>query len=109
MNYIIFQLHMPGNNAWNGRWSGEGKLYAIVKKFPNTLKGAAKVSALNGQSFGHNFGDGWFASVACRIPTDAKELRDVRKRSQGFCGYDWMVENILSHGSASDKKEPVEA
>ena len=100
---------MPGNNAWNGRWSGGGSLYAIVKKSRVLSMASTKVAELNGKSFGHNFGDGWRAGVSCRVPKDAKELRSIRKKSRRFCGYDWMVSNILSHGSASDKKELMEA
>ncbi len=29
---------------------------------------------------------------------DGKEARRVRKESKGFCGYDWMVDEIRQHG-----------
>ena len=29
---VLFTLSMPGRNSWNGRWSGEGKKYNIVRK-----------------------------------------------------------------------------
>jgi hypothetical protein len=25
---------------------------------------------------------------------DAKEARQIRKKSEGFCGYDWMIDSI---------------
>lgn len=101
---------MPGTNSWNGRWSGEETLYAIIKKFPNTLKAQARADEILKQGYySHNFGDGWRAGISVRRPKDAKDLNNVRKKTRGFCGYDWMVENILSHGSASDKKEDVPA
>ena len=90
---------MPGNNAWNGRWSGEGRFYAVVRSVT-----AAKAQEIDGKSFGHNFGDGWYASVRVKKSSGSAETRSVRKKSLGFCGYDWMVNNILSHGSASDKQ-----
>ena len=30
---ISFDLSMPSNNSWNGKWSGEGRLYAKVMSF----------------------------------------------------------------------------
>ena len=29
---VVFELTMPGVGSWNGRWSGEGRYYAILKK-----------------------------------------------------------------------------
>nr|WP_279221862.1 hypothetical protein [Clostridium sp. OF09-10] len=29
---------------------------------------------------------------------DAKEARKLRKLNAGFCGYDWMVQDILAFG-----------
>ncbi len=88
---ISFELSMPGNNAWNGRWSGEGTCYAIVKSFrkmPATFKLG---------SYGYSFGDGWCANVTVREIT--KPAADkLRKQSKGFNGYDWMVDEITTLG-----------
>lgn len=43
------------------------------------------------------------------IVDDPAKIRKIKKASRGFLSYDWMVANILSHGSASDKKEEVPA
>lgn len=50
-----------------------------------------------GSPYFYSFGDGWAASVSARI-VDATEARGLRKQSAGFCGYDWMIEEIRSHG-----------
>lgn len=99
---------MPGRNSWNGRWSGEETLYAIVRPIRNTQKHREACQKIaDGISYSHNFGDGWRASVSVQIVNDPAKIRKIKKASRGFCGYDWMVENIISHGSASDKKEEV--
>lgn len=110
MSALVFTLSMPGRSSWNGRWSGEETIYAIVKPIRKTQKhqAACEAIALKG-SYSHSFGDGWRASVSAEIVDDPAKIRKIKKASRGFCGYDWMVKNILSHGSASDKKEEVAA
>lgn len=90
---VIFDLSMPNNNSWNGKWSGESNRHCITKRLPDK-----KAEELDGESFYYNFGDGWGASVSCKISSDAAETRKAKKESNGFCGYDWMVSEILSHG-----------
>ena len=54
---VEFRLSMPSANSWNGRWSGEGRNYAIVK----TLTDKAAASLLKGepsQSWFHRWDDG---------------------------------------------------
>ena len=52
----------------------------------------------------YDFGDGWSAKVSVRA-VDAAEARKVRKVSQGFCGYDWMVQSLSLWGDIKTKKE----
>ena len=95
---VAFILSMPGNNSWDGKWSGDGKCYCIMKSFTSQRYITAKIlPLLEAGSFGYNFGDGWYAHVDVRA-VDAAESRKLRKASKGFCGYDWMVESILDHG-----------
>lgn len=105
---IIFTLSMPGNNSWNGRWSGQGNLYAVVHKFGTSKKTRFKLETLlDVRNFGHNFGDGWRASVEMREASPG-EAKRVRKSTKGFCGYEWMISNILDHGTTYDKKTELE-
>ncbi len=102
MSTLIFTLTMPGRSSWNGRWSGEDNLYAIVKTFGKSKAAQAKVdSILKQRHFSHSWSDSWRASIEVTF-ADAKEARHARKKSKGFCGYDWMVANILDHGSTYD-------
>lgn len=108
MSALVFTLSMQGRSSWNGRWSGEETLYAIVKPIRNTQKHRAACEEIaRPGSYSHNFGDGWRASISVDIIDDPAKVRRIKKQSRGFCGYDWMVKNILSHGSASNKKEEV--
>ena len=100
---LAFLLSMPGNNAWNGKWSGEGRCYAVVKSF--TGKRAQRLEAIAGQSFGYNFGDGWFARIEVKA-VDATEARKLRKASQGFCGYEWMIDSIIADGAIYGPTQP---
>lgn len=94
---LCFTLRMPGNNAWDGKWSGADKLYAIIKSFRG-VKGLAQANTiLDGSSYSYNFGDGWRASVEVK-EVNASAARKIRAKSQGFCGYDWMVRSILDCG-----------
>ena len=94
---LAFTLSMPGNNSWNGRWSGEGNLYVKVIDVGASKKAAEKYTPMLGQSFGYSFGDGWYASVAVR-QVDSGEARKLKKASRGFCGYDWMIDEIRYEG-----------
>lgn len=95
---LAFELSMPNNNAWNGKWSGAGKLYVVVRSV------ARPSPEIVGRDFYYAFGDGWAASVSVRevVPGEAKYLR---AHSAGFCGYDWMIADILAHGRIRTAEE----
>jgi len=98
---IVFQLSMPSNNAWDGRWSGAERFYVIVRPVP-----ASRIESLSPpRSFGYDFGDGWRASVAVREAGSRNETRKLRKASDGFCGYDWMIDQIIEHGRILPREE----
>lgn len=89
---ILFTLSMPSISSWNGQWSGSGQKYQRVRRLPKEQE-----LALDGGRFTYAFGDGW---VACVTTTqiDAKAAAKVRRQTDGFCGYDWMVNSIVKHG-----------
>jgi hypothetical protein len=80
---VIFELSMPRNNSWNGKWSGEESIYTVAKTLPET-----KFQGLK-RRYTYNFGDGWMAAVSVREA-------DPREKASGkFCGYEWMIDSIL--------------
>jgi hypothetical protein len=95
---LAFKLSMPSNNSWNGKWSGDGQVYAqtrTVRKVPLPL-----ASALAGREearFSYAFGDGWVAAVAV-TKVSGREATKLRRETRGFCGYDWMIDSIIAHG-----------
>lgn len=91
---VAFELSMPSVASWNGRWRGEGNLYAIVRSVP-AMKGAEIVQQ---RRYTYAFGDGWVAAVTAREVTRS-EAAKLRRNTRGFCGYDWMVESILRRGA----------
>ena len=89
---IAFILTMPNRGSWNGKWSGERDLHAIVKSersVPN--------KDIIGKSFLYRWDDGWTACVYVE-KVDCKEGNKMRKKSKGFCGYGWMVDSIIKKG-----------
>ena len=91
---IQFTLTMPSNNSWNGKWSGEESLYALVRSYRDKAV-AQKILDAGYQSY--SFGDGWRAAIESK-EIGASTAEKVRKKSNGFCGYDWMVDSIERHG-----------
>lgn len=92
---------MPNVGSWNGRWSGASNLYARAVNLTDKL--ADKI--LEGSSYSYNFGDGWRASVSVKMVTSA-EARKVRRETKGFCGYDWMIDSIISDGAIYGPTQP---
>lgn len=95
MKIISFELTMPSNNSWNGKWTGAEKKYYIIKRLSER---STENLLANGDYYTHNFGDGWMAAVRVEI-IDSKESAKRKKLSSGFCGYDWMVNSLIYSGS----------
>lgn len=86
MPRVIFELSMPSNNSWNGKWSGAENQYTVARTIPQK-----KFKELD-DYYTYNFGDGWCAGVSIRI---AKPREQATNK---FCGYDWMIRSILTKG-----------
>lgn len=107
---LIFKLSMPGNNSWNGRWSGEDRLYAVVRNVGTAQKTRTKYQPILDKGYyTYHFGDGWVAGVDVYEATSAAEVRRIRKRSQGFCGYEWMIDSIMRWGKILNSEQEREA
>ena len=100
MKRIEFRLSMPNVGSWNGRWSGEGRNYTIVRKISDSWV-SKLLSGKNSASWSHRWGDGWSAHISARIVPVGERL----KKSDGFYGYDWMVSNILAYGNTNGKND----
>lgn len=88
---MAFILTMPSNNSWNGKWTGDDRLYVVTRRFQNDA------NAPKPGRYTHNFGDGWVAAITAKeVTTD--EARELVKKSKGFCGYEWMVDSIIKDG-----------
>lgn len=96
---ICFELSMPSVGSWNGKWSGEGNLYAKVLSFSNSKAGSVVAQRiLNNGPYYYNWGDGWGAEISVR-EVKGSETAKIKRKSKGFCGYDWMIDNIRFYGS----------
>ena len=102
MKTYLFTLSMPNVGSWNGKWTGAGDLHCIVRTYPEKSALLPNIEAK--PSHYYNFGDGWGASVLI-AKIDGKQAAKYRKKSKGFCGYDWMVNEIESFGRIKTLEE----
>ena len=95
---LSFTLSMPRTGSWDGKWSGDGRIYVIVRNLGSAQTNVVKAHKLVAHgSFEYSFGDGWWARVNVAA-VDAKEAAKLRKKSVGFADYDWMVDSIIEYG-----------
>ena len=95
--YLAFILSMPGCPSWNGKWSGEGRLFCIVRKF-DSQKAQAKAAEIAAKGYySYGWSDGWRAGIEVKV-VDGQEARKLKAKSAGFNGYDWMVNTIIDYG-----------
>lgn len=96
---LSFTLSMPNVGSWNGKWSGAENLYARTVNFGNSRAAFAKAQQILDKGYYHyNFGDGWAAGITVKA-VDAREATRIRKHSNGFCGYEWMIDAIRQWGA----------
>ena len=104
---LAFKLSMPSNNSWNGKWTGQDKFYVKVRSFQGKRRIERAEKILNRETplgghperrgyYSYGFGDGWRAGVDVHI-IDKSEAARLRRQSDGFCGYDWMVDSIIEN------------
>ncbi len=103
MRKLCFELSMPNCASWNGRWSGEGNYYAVVKSFTKKNEEMANRILKEGYYY-HRWDDGWGAGISVK-EVDSQEAAKIKRKSKGFRGYDWMIENIISHNSCYNAKK----
>ncbi len=99
---LCFELTMPSNNSWNGKWTGDVKRHYEFRHFGKYHN--QKISSLSGQSFRYDFGDGWAASIHVDA-VDGVEKRKRQRLNDGFCGYSWMVDEIMKYGRIKTLEE----
>jgi hypothetical protein len=104
MTHVVFVLSMPNRGSWNGKWSGEEDLYCRVRSYRN---GPLLDKVLAEPSHYYNFGDGWGARVSVKECTVNEKAKYTRK-TKGFCGYDWMINEIEEYGTIRSYEEREE-
>lgn len=94
---LAFYLSMPNCASWNGKWSGDGRKFVIVKTFRGK-KATEKAEKIRDTGYYHySWPDGWGAGITVK-EIDSRQAVRLRRESEGFCGYDWMVESIIKYG-----------
>lgn len=107
MMLISFELTMPSNSSWNGKWTGDGKKFYVVENISERwIKAQDYFKELleNGKDdFSYSFGDGWVANIEVEI-VDKEEAKKRKKLSKGFAGYEWMIRSIKTYGEIKRPK-----
>lgn len=103
---LVFELSMPGRSSWNGRWSGENNLYAVVENFTTNKRKSKASQILESQPYFYRWDDGWAARINVRA-VESKESASIKRRSKGFCGYEWMIRSILDHGAIYASRDEI--
>lgn len=88
---LAFILTMPNVGSWNGKWTGEDRVYCKTREVTT----AKYHKLLENKNFYYRWSDGWTAKIEV-FPCSEKR-KEIRK-SAGFCGYDWMIDSILTNG-----------
>ncbi len=95
---VAFTLTMPNVGSWNGKWTGDAKLYCVVRSFTGK-KGLADADKLIDAGHWHySWGDGWGASIEAKA-VDSRTAGKLRRKSSGFYGYEWMIDTICMYGT----------
>lgn len=87
---LVFRFSMPSVGSWNDVWAGRDREYTF---FAPERDAKHKLK----DRYDYDFGDGWTARIDV-TKVDSREVPKLRRRSDGFCGYEWMVRSILRHG-----------
>lgn len=95
MKFVAFTLTMPGKGSWNGKWTGDDRLYVKVKRILKKDEEKYK-HILKENSWFYNWSDGWRACVSTEVVT-AKRKNELVKKSDGFCGYLEMIKDIMEY------------
>lgn len=107
MRYLAFELSMPNVGSWNRKWTGEKDLHCLVFSYQSGKANNVVVDNILKTNYHYyNFGDGWSAGISIR-EVDAYEARSLRRRSTGFCNYDWMVDEIVALGRIVPRSERI--
>lgn len=71
----------------------------------------ARVKAFRGKKvpvegvYGYGFGNGWVASIEVKTVTK-EDARKIRAASDGFLGYEWMIDSIIRDGAIYGPSQP---
>lgn len=93
---VLFRLSMPGVGSWNGKWSGSNRNYTITKRMgkKQLAQLGLDIPGEGGPYWEYSFDDGWRAGIEATVVETGVRI----PKSEGFCGYDWMVDNIIRWG-----------
>lgn len=104
---LCFKLSMPNIGSWNGKCSREENLYVKIRNLKGSVKSKSGINAqeiLTKGYFRYDFGDGWAVGITV-TKVDSKEAAKLRRKTQGFLNYDWMIDSIIEYLEIRGKDE----
>ena len=101
-NRVLFTLSMSRNNSWNNKWSGDDRSYCISKVAFRYGKPVYPI--LKEGNYIYYFDNGLVANVNVKFVTHS-EAKAAMKKSDGFCGYEWMCDELMANGRILTSQE----
>ena len=94
---------MPICNSQDGKWSGRDRNLVICRKLGRKVSDLERAKSLATNDMAHTnylycFDDGWMASIRVDL-VSLKESKRCMDTSDGFYGYEWMIDSILKYGN----------
>lgn len=83
----------------NLEWSGSEDQYLLYLSLGTKTLATLGFDTNVEQSWSYSFGDGWQACVTGRVMNHGEK----KQKSSGFCGYNWMVNSIVSYNEIKTK------
>jgi len=100
---LSFELKVTAVNNLSGHWKGEDLRYVQVKNVDKD-----KVNEiLDGESakpYHHKCDDGWEFDILVNEINSVQKKKLKQHFKNGFCGFDYMVGNIIDHKSCENGK-----
>lgn len=90
VEFTLSMPYRPSTSSW-----GKERDYRVFRSIDYPTLAKLFPLGRSQKSWFYSWSDGWRARVDGRIMAQGERT----KKTDGFCGYDWMVESLIRHGA----------